>query len=512
LTATVEPNSNIVQKFESLVTFRHHDVGIKYIMSDANTRALIKGNQGGGTAWSTYDAALRIFGMHPNKTRNTLNKPVRFISKCLPKGPGDEENQQYVEFKRFVPSEFIKKDVTARSASMTIKSAYGGQDLKVEFMAKTQDIDAYMSVQRSAYYQDEEIDRTKWDENRIRLIKEGGDSTICLTPVRGMDWTYDDIWKKASKIFRSKTICDRYGYPEIEESSSGRDIEIFCWATDDNPVMDPKSIDRIFEGIDDPDELAMRRYGVFRQVSGRIYKSFDKKVHEIPFDKVFDPSIFRNYWHFRMIDYHPAKPWYCSWVAVSPKNEWFIWNELLGRHDVMTNLDLRDQIKEASLIPEDHEFNRATLVDPLAKQKQGNTGFSTFEDITLGEYGLRRCTSADTKNKNGRMQIKQRLKNSLECGVPGNNLNRGEPDVRFGIYKPTIWFLSNCTGHINHFNSWRYVDWKQEAVKAVKDVKRESEKYSDYCRNIEFLAALNPVWYEMTSGEYQKSTLFQGRL
>lgn len=517
MSATVDINNNFLNQFDAIINFMHHEIGDKYLASDANIRAIIKGNQGGGTAWSSFDAGLRVFGIHPNPKKNRLDKPIRFISKCLPKGPGDEENQQYVEFKRFIPKEYIAKDVTARSALMEIKSPYGGPNLKVEFMAKTQEIDAFMSVQRSALYQDEEIDRVKWDENRMRLAKPasqgmGGDSTICLTPVKGLDWTYDDIWKNARTIYRSKIVAEKFNLPRIEKSDNGKDIEVFSWATDDNPVLDSNTLDILFDGIDDPDELAMRRYGVFRQVSGRIYKSFEKKIHVVPFDKVWNADLFRNYWHFRMIDYHPAKPWYCSWVAISPKNEWFVWNELLGKHDFMTSIDLREQIKGESLLQEDHPFNRATLVDPLAKVKQPNTGFSVFEDISIGENGLRRCTAADTKNQNGRLHIKQRLKNSLECGVPGNNLNRGEPDVRFGIYKPTIWFLSNCTGHINHFNSWRYVDWKQEHVKAVKDVKRESEKFSDYCRNLEFLGALNPVWYEMRDSNYSQSTLFQGRM
>lgn len=512
MAATVGVNQNFLQQFDALINFLPHKVGKKYINSDANIRALIKGNQGGGTAWSTYDAAMRVFGIHPNKRRNVLNKPIRFISKCLPKGPGDEENQQYVEFKRFVPKDYIKKDVTARSASMAIKSPYCGPDLKVEFMAKTQEIDAFMSVQRSAYYQDEEIDRTKWDENQMRLLREGGDSTICLTPVRGLDWTYDDVWKKARAIYRSSTICKAYGFPSVEETGLTNDIEVFCWATDDNPVMDKDTVQRIFDGIDDPDELAMRRYGVFRQVSGRIYKSFDPKVHVVPFDDVFDANTFKTYWHYRMIDYHPSKPWYCSWVAVSPQNEWFVWNELLGRHDHMTTNDLREQIKSESLLNEDEEFNRRTLIDPLAKVKQPNTGFSVFEDLTMGELGLRRCVPADTKNQNGRLHIKQRLKNAAEAGVPGNNLFRhGENDPRYGNYKPTIWFLSNCQGHISHMNSWRYVDWKQEHVKAVKEVKRESEKFSDYCRNLEFLGALNPVYYSKGPSEYRVSSLFQGR-
>lgn len=489
-----------------------HPMARQFIYSKAHTRGIIKGNQGGATRISMSDLALRLLKLHPVAERNRLPYPVRCVSKVVPQDENDEENQQFVELRKLIPASLIKKKITARSKIMTVRDPKGGADQKVEFMASTQDIDAFMSVQRSAYYQDEEIDKVKWDECQMRLLRDGGDTVISLTPVRGLEWTYDAIWKRASKIYRSDVICQHFGLPKIERTGVDSGIECFCWATDDNPVMDQQSIERIFEGVVDPDDLAMRRYGVFRQVSGRIYKIFDRQAHVIPFDKVYDPSLFRNYWHFRVIDYHQQKPWYVTWVAVSPTHEWYVWNELVARHETRTTYDIRDEIKSESLLDEDSEYNRATLIDPLARVKQSNTGWSVFDDLARGEEGLRRLTPADTKNTNGRMNINLRLKNALTCGVPGNNVNRdGVMDVRYGDRLPTIWFLDNCKGHIDHFMNWRTVDHKQEHVKATKVIKMESQKYSDFCRNLEFLGALNPIWYEMKQSRWEPSRLFQGQ-
>ena len=499
-------------KYQNLLSFVVHPTIKKYLFSTAQTRGIIKGNQGGGTATTIYDAVLRLLGIHPVKERNILNKPIRFVSKVKPLSEYDEENQQYVEFRKIFPAEFIKTPITVRSAIMTLRNPLGGADNKIEFMSSSQELDAFMSVQRSALYQDEEIDRIKWDESLIRLLKEGGDATITLTPAKGLDWTFDSIWRRAKKIYRSKLICNIYGFPGEEITGNDSDIEIFCWATDDNPVLNKAAIDRIFEGIDDPDELAMRRYGVFKQVSGRIYKAFDEKIHKQPHDEIFNASLFRTYWNYRVIDYHPTKPWYVSYIAISPQNEWFVWNELIAKHDNHTTLELRDDIKLNSLLGEDEEFNRCTLIDPLAKVKQPNTGFSVFDDLSMGEYGLRRLTPADTKNTGGRMNIKMRLKNSLICGIPGNNVNKNDlTEMRYGVYLPTIWFLDNCRGHIENFKNWRLIDWKQEHVKATRTIKRESQRWSDFCRNLEFLGALDPTWYEKKKSFYEPSSLFQGR-
>ena len=505
--------------YEAILAFEPHSVVNDFIMSEADMRVIIKGNQGGGTATATYDAALRVLGNHPVKKRNVLDKPIRFVTKVKPTGADDEENQQYVEFKKFIPNYLIKKDVTARSAQMTISRPMGGE-AKVEFMSSQQDHDAFMSVQRAAYYQDEEIDRTKWDENQMRLAsqkgKGSGDTIISLTPAKGLDWTYDSIWCRAKRIYRSKTICKKYGFLEVEENKNvNTDIEVFCWATDDNPVMDQNAIDILFRDTIDSDDIAMRRYGVFKQASGKIFKAFSRQTQVLPEEKVFDAEIFKKYWHFRVIDYHPSKPWYISWVAVTPRQEWIVWQELIASHDNETSFDLRDKIRAMSLVDEEDMLNRATIIDPLSEMKQPNTGFSVFDDLRLGEFGLHRLTPADTKNTSARDKVKLRLANALRCEVPGNNINKDRPyDQRYGIYLPTLWFLDGCSGHIEHMDKWRLVDFKQEHVRAVRTIKRPSEKWSDFCRNMEFLAAIDPIWYPMpeeADDYYEGTGRFQGR-
>jgi hypothetical protein len=483
-------------------------------MSPAQTRAIFAGNQGGKTTTAVYDAVLRILGIHPIKERNILNKPIRFVSKSIPKDKDDEENQQFVEFKKFFPKEFIVSPVTVRSPIMSVRRP-NGEIIKVEFMSSFQELDAFMSVQRSALYQDEEIDKIKWDENQIRLFKEGGDTTITLTPVRGLDWTYDLIWQRARRIYRSKIVSEYSGMPRIEETGSKSNIECFVWSSYDNPVMDRESIDSILEniGVDlsDEDDIGVRVYSVFRQHTGRIYKTFNEHIHVIKAEDYFDKDMFKTFWNFRIIDYHPQKPWYISYVAASPRNEWFVWNELLARHDTKVTLDIREEIKRNSIVEEEDDNNRATLIDPLAEVKQPNTGHSVFEDLSQGQYGLRRTMPADTKNSQGRMNIKMRLKNSIQCKEPWNNMNKDTNTIeRYGEYLPTLWFMDNCKVHKEHFKSWRYVNPSPQ-MQAIKTVKQESQKWSDFCRNLEFLGALDPVWHEMAESSYEPRRWFQGR-
>lgn len=487
-----------LDSLESLLDYQWHDTALRFIHSKAKVRVIITGNQAGKSKTAMLDLAMRELGIHPVRSRNNLTKPVRCVSKCLPKNDEDEENAQYNEFKIMYPKDLILKDVTARSSILTVKSISGDKN-RIEFLSKNMDLDAFMSTQRSALYQDEEIERVKFTESLMRLLRAGGDVVVTLTPVKGLDWTYDDLWMKASKIYRSKTICDKFHLPPVETNSKGKDIEIFCWATDDNPVLDTDDVDRIMEqvGAEDDDDLAMRRYGVFKQVTGRMYKNFDKNIHCISFDKYFDPNEFKRYWHYRIIDYHPTKPWYVSFLAITPQHERFVWKELILKHDNATTRELRDIILNESLIPEDDLLNRKTLIDPLAAVKQPNSGYNVIDDLTRGEGSMSRVETADTKNAQGRMNVKHWINNSIISAVPWNNKRRKIVDPRFGEFLPTLWIFDSCPHHIEHLQNWRTKEYKTDEAKSSHDDKKIVQKWSDFCRNLEFLGALNPVWYDM---------------
>ena len=258
-----------MEQFTNMMQYIWHPMARAFLTSKASIRVIVTGNQAGKTATAMMDLSMRMLGIHPVPERNYLPHTVRCVSKSLPKSNEDEENAQYVEFKRFFPNSMIKRDVNGRDKFVMVECGSGDTN-KVEFFSKNMDLDAFMSVQRSAYYQDEEIDKVKWDESLVRLLRDGGDIVLTLTPVKGLDWVYDEIWMKAKTIYRSDTICKACNLPAVEHRNGGRDIEVFCWATDDNPILKTDDVDRIMEAIgvsedDDDDQKMMRRYGVFRQ-------------------------------------------------------------------------------------------------------------------------------------------------------------------------------------------------------------------------------------------------------
>lgn len=266
-------------------------------------------------------------------------------------------------------------------------------------------------------------------------------------------------------------------------------------ATDDNPILDKNTIDRIFEDIIDPDELILRRYGVFRAISGRIYKTYNPMICYTDFDKFFPDGVPYRWVHARGIDYHESRtPWSIGWVSASPEDEWFLWQEFHPAIDGPHAYNTYDIAQAMARKSGDYYYN-VNLIDPLANKKQANTLFSTTDDLNryfnqiLQERGI--GTPAwwegwDTKGKKGRDEISKRFKNSVRCGRPFNNVVKEHGKTR---RLPTLWISNKCPRFNKSLINWTYGEYVTTNTKAVNDPKDvPQQKNSHDCMVLEALA------------------------
>lgn len=231
-------------------------------------------------------------------------KIIRFASESLPmqsedksrsgQGAREIKNTQYPEFRKWFPSYFIKKDVTTRNASMVITDPYGGDDIIIEFCSYGQSTQSQAGHQRLSVWIDELAPEVFFDEQNPRLFMESGDLIVSYTPVQEITYYYDKLFEAAQTYYRTDTIINEYylnierkKVPQVEHTGHRTGIAIIQAATDDNPVFAGKDIDELYKNIDDPDLLYMRRFGIFKQISGRIFKCFDPRVHIIDGEKLF---------------------------------------------------------------------------------------------------------------------------------------------------------------------------------------------------------------------------------
>jgi len=426
-------------------------------------------------------------------------KVFRFCSQTLPgqsanvssDGESAEvKNTQYPEFKKWLPRYLIKKDITFRNPAMTIADRFGGSDIIVEFVSYSQSVQSTAGTQRVSIWCDEQPPPDFLEEQFPRLLAEDGDMIITCTPADRMTFLYDEVFEKAKYYIRSDAICKAMNIESFEKTDSNSDITVLQAATDDNPTLDNDTIEALFAEIDDPDVLAIRRYGIFKQVSGRIQKSFDWNTHCIPKNKYFPDGIPNSYNHFRGIDYHEAVNWACGFMAISPTNEAFIYDEFNPSPDNMITFDIA---RELAVISRDYKYT-LSLADPLANKTQSNTGMTVMEDLNrafimykkegLGTGGY--WMAWDTKSTRGRDEVRKRLMNSVKVGKPFNNkvINKhGNKE-----YLPTLWILDNCRQSARSMKNWRLEEWANNTANATKDKKETpQQKWSHF----------NMVWEAM---------------
>jgi phage terminase large subunit-like protein len=484
------------------------------------------GNQFGKNETASMDFCLSILGWHPNKNKNIKPedsiRTFRFASQTLPgEKEGDEvRNTQYPAFKRRFPTSLVEKDITARKPVISVKTP-NGANVNVEFVSFSQDVQAMAGVQRKRIWIDEECSKDFWEEQIPRLLAADGDIIFTFTPVPGaIGWEFDELYERAKFIYRTEAVRERIKertgetYPECEITDSKDDICVIMAATDDNPIYEDMAkkrseqtgveitakeyIDSMFDMYDDEDVIDARRYGLFRQLSGKIHKCFTPSTHVIKQEQYFPHGVPREWKHFRGIDYHNYNPWACVWMSVSPQDEMFVWCNYEPNPTKMITYDISLNIAQRS---GDYKY-LLDLIDPLANSKQVNTNMTTVEDMNryfrqfridgVGTGG--HWQGWDTKGNRGREELTKRFLNALKVGKPFNNkVITTKDNISRTEILPTLWITDNCRQLIESLKNWRREDWGSRDMLSKNDPKEKpQQKWSHFPIAIESMLK-NPI-------------------
>lgn len=488
---------------------------------DSTILALFTGNQLGKTATVMHYVVKVIGGMLPISYHNILPedtvRTIRLASESLPidKDGGESKNTLYPALKKVLPASWIIKDITARNQVMTIRSPLGGKPVYIEFVSYNQAVQTQSGVQRKLIVLDELAPFAFYEEQLPRLLAANGRMIMMLTSTDA-NWTYEIIFEHASQIYRTKAVRKAYRdyldkkVPFCEKTESVEDIAVIQAATDDNPIwaklvedgkkkIGPDGIPMFVSDFtvdeyikkhlkfDDPDTFLMRRYGIFKQISGSIFKEFQWDCHFIPTVKYFPDGIPSHYRIGRFIDYHEGVPAHAVWLALSPENECFVWQCALYSADKWTTLEMGNDLASRTGNYKSH----TDLADPWMAKVQQSVGVSVMSDLNRVFSRLKQdghgtggfFKSWDTKSLKGRDAVKERLKNAKEVGRPFSNkvIRNGRTEIL-----PTLWIMSEAKQVAEYMRKWRYDEWKDANAKVEKDPKgTPQQKWSHYCMCLE---------------------------
>ena len=355
---------------------------------------LVTGNRFGKTSYFSRKIVFSLMGISTvpwhNITPDTKCRIIRLAAETLPADKEHEvRNTVYPAIKQQLPSTMIAKDnrgnpidITIRDATVAINPLLGGSPAYLEFVSYGQTTQSQAGVDRFAICVDEVCPYEFFEESIPRLAITNGQLMIGCTPVDA-DWMYGEIYEKASVYIRTKAVRNymkkAFGQsvPVVEKMSSDKDICVIQAASDDNPIFEKLIFDKLQEVkcgrlrpedfpyqtveeyldhrymYDDPDAVAMRRYGIFRRITGAMYKQFQYNVHVREGRKFFPSGLPKEWIHVRAVDYHQAVPWAVLWVALSRDNECFVYAEMNPDPKTWTTLAVCKEMVERSL---DYEF------------------------------------------------------------------------------------------------------------------------------------------------------------
>ena len=516
----------------------------------------VTGNRFGKTRYLTRDSVYRAMGASPIHEHNIKPEDkcrvIRFASELMPEDKEHEvKNTVYPFLKSQLPGTMLIKDITARSPVMTFKPLLGGKPGQFEFTSYGQSIQAQAGAERRLIVVDEVCPYEYYEESMPRLATTNGQFIAGCTPVEA-GWMYTEIFERARMYIRTPIVREfllkQYGQRtrQVEKTDSKSDICVLQAATDDNPIwniMIQKKKQEIKDGIikledfpydtvsqyldsvfpyDDPDTVAMRRYGVFRQITGAVHKEFSWSIHMIDLKRYFPNGIPKGWKFARAIDYHQSVPWALTWIVLSPDDEAFVWEEFNPDPHSWTTFAICKEMMDKSL---DYSY-RVNLIDKLANETQPNitTVNRTARDeinSILREYG-RLSFNKDTafeawddKTTIGEDRVRERLINSKICGRPFNNTQK-----MYGVEKriPTLWIGDNCRQHGLSLKNWKMEEWLDRDAIITKDPKDKKEsKWSHFNRTLECIFKdsrfkCSNIPFSARDEFYERKQFFQGRV
>lgn len=139
-----------------------------------------------------------------------------------------------------------------------------------QFMTYEQDVDKMGGATMDRIHYDEEPPYRMRVENRLRVMRRGGDEIFTLTPLMGLSWAYEDLWEmRGEEQEENLFINEEY------------DLGVIVVDMDDNPWLSEKEKEYALRGLS-LEERQARKEGKFVHFAGLIYNEFSPQDHVIP--------------------------------------------------------------------------------------------------------------------------------------------------------------------------------------------------------------------------------------
>lgn len=314
---------------------------------------------------------------------------------------------------------------------------------------------------------DEEPPKLYYQESLPRIMRYGGDIIFTMTPLQGMSWMYNDIWRLSGG---EDTNFTKHIFEKPSEKLASIIVDM-----DDNPYLTEENKTDTLKGFDANVRKA-RKEGRFVHFAGLIYSEFNPtehviyKIEEKPFaanrfeitNSITGVTRRRNVTIFVGIDPGLVT---CAveWAAVDEDDNMVVFDELYLHEFVIS--EVCEQIKKNNAF---HEIEPDYyIIDPKSADRNKQTG--KRDQMVFTEHGIHTFPGDNTVEA-GIQLVKQRLRENK------------------------LVISTNCKGLIQEFKMYR---WKEQSNRTEEDQKPVVIKKDDH--------ALDALRYMVMSRPYLPS-------
>ena len=428
------------------------------------------GNRAGKTDATTAVTVIRATGIVPkhdtdgNPLGITWRKPTGQHTIHWISSESGKFQREVIQPKLLgmIPSNMIigKPHLTAQGVwdYIEVWDVCGGTGT-ISFRTYEQPADKYAGASIDSLQWDEQPDEDQYKEGKMRTIDHSAPVYGALTPVKGMTWIYEKIFLK-----------------------NGTDgIRCHNWDMDDNPYISESEKMYALAGLT-PDELAIRKSGQFKPLTGLVIPQFNDIKHVLyQGDHVKVPA---DWFTLVCIDPHEAKPHALLWLSLATssigrvrKGDWLAWQEcsVEGTVEDMANTI---KIMNSDIIPKTY------VCDPALNAKDS------------GNFG--------------RMNVAWELKNrGIRVKSANKDFSAGIQKIRLLLEQehPRLWIQSTCPTLIDQLKIYRFRSLSDNADKDDSDkVRKRRDDFIDCLRYGLNTGYIIPKHREVTKLVYDKVT------
>lgn len=379
----------------------------------SSVRCFFGGNQSGKTTCGLADDLIQALDEEdlPSHLREYKMYEPPFLCRIMAPSFPVLETTLYEKLQAMVPRHTLVGDSWAKAFDKNTRVLYFKNGSRFFFQTYEMDVAKMGGATLDRVHYDEEPPLAARNECRIRVMARGGDEIFTMTPVEGLTWSFDSLWKHR-------------GHEVLDGVYLGDDINVVTVDMDDNPALTEEAKRLAMVGLS-REERQARKEGKFVALHGLVYGEFRRETHVIPQIQAVPERV--NV----VVGIDPGIRGKAAvvWLYLTGNDQMVVFEE--GYFDGMTVRHVAENIHKVNALYEIEPIYY--VIDPSARNKEHQTGRS--DQMEYADHGIVAIAGQNAVPA-GINRIKERLERSGGLLIADNCTHLIEEMMRYRWKEP----------------------------------------------------------------------------